>query len=76
MKRRVALVNSGNKKACTKVRDDTSAGISAKKTGINQQEYKEEEAEFGPAIIEELVGKYSINDNCFLFDNSLLVAPT
>lgn len=67
---------SGNKKACTNVRNDTSAGISAKKTGTNQQEHKEEEADFGPAIIEESVGESSINDNCFLFDNSLLVTPT
>lgn len=67
---------SGNKKACTKVRDDTIAGISAKKTGSNQQGHKEEVADFGPAIIEESVGESSINDNCFLFDDSLLVTLT
>ena len=42
----------------------------------HQQEHKEEEADFGPTIIEELVGKSSMNDNCFFFGNSLLVTPT
>lgn len=68
--------SGNNKKACTKVRDNTSAGISVKKAVSNQQRHKEEEADCGPAIIEESVGESSINDNCCLFDNSLLVTPT
>lgn len=65
--------SANNKKACTQVRGDTSDETLAKKTGGNQQGYKENEADCRLAIIEESVGESSINDNCCFFNNSLLV---